>query len=108
MYTSFKHLNGCLGWQANPFPASLTSPVALKQQIGALEREGLATEDAGEGPSRWLPRMSRSAPHITTASAKKKKEGNHHRRFPSAGNRGPDMLIRPIPQGSLLPPWDPS
>jgi len=32
-----------------------------------------ANEDAGEGPSRGLPRMSRSAPHIMTALAKKKR-----------------------------------
>jgi len=45
----------------------------LRNRYGALECEGLATEEVGEGeaPSRGLPRTSQSAPRITTASAKK-------------------------------------
>ena len=38
-----------------------------------MEYEGLANEDAGEGPSGGLPRTSQSAPSITTALAKKKR-----------------------------------
>ena len=47
----------------------------LSNRYGALEYEGLATEDVGEGeaPSRGLPRMSQTAPRITTASTKKKR-----------------------------------
>jgi len=53
-----------------PSPAQLP----LGNRYGALEYEGLATEDVGvgEAPSRGLPRTSQTAPRITTASAKKK------------------------------------
>jgi len=63
----------CSGGQANPLTASLTCPITLSNRYGALECEGLATEDMGEAPSRGLPRTSQSAPRITTASAKKKR-----------------------------------
>jgi len=51
------------------------SLLPLSNRYGALECEGLATEDVGEGeaPSRGVPRMSHSAPRITSASAKKKR-----------------------------------
>jgi len=54
-----------------PLPAQLP----LSNRYGALECEGPATEDMGEGeaPSGGLPRTSQSAPRITTASAKKKR-----------------------------------
>jgi len=78
----------------------------LSNRYGALECEGLATEDVGEGedPSRGLPRTSQRAPRITTASTKKK------RRVIVIGDsllRGTDLPTGPIPQGSLLPPWGP-
>jgi len=48
---------------------------SLSNRYGALECEGLATEDVGEGeaPSRGLPRTSQTAPIITTVSTKKKR-----------------------------------
>jgi len=52
-----------------PSPAQLP----LSNRYGALECEGPANEDVGEGPSGGLPRTSQSAPHITTALAKKKR-----------------------------------
>ena len=60
-----------------PSPAQLP----LSNRYGALECEGPATEDVGEGeaPSRGLPRTSQTVPRITTASSKKKKEGHCHR-----------------------------
>jgi len=47
----------------------------LSNRYRALECEGLAKEDVGEGeaPSRGLPRTSQLAPRITLASAKKKR-----------------------------------
>jgi len=54
-----------------------------------------------------LPRMSWSAPRIMTAQAKKKRRviviGDSLLR----GTEGPIMPTRPIPQGSLPPPWGP-
>jgi len=45
----------------------------LSNRYGALECEGPATEDVGEGPSEGLPRTSLSAPHIMTVPVKKKR-----------------------------------
>jgi len=57
----------CLSWP--PSPAQLP----LSNRYGAPECEGQANEDVGEAPSRGLPRMSQSAPHIMTAPVKKKR-----------------------------------
>jgi len=51
-----------------PSPAQLP----LSNRYGALECEGLATEDVGKGLSKGLPRMSQSTPRIMTAPVKKK------------------------------------
>jgi len=45
----------------------------LRNRYGALESEGQANEDVGEGPSGGLPRTSQSASCVTTASTKKKR-----------------------------------
>jgi len=45
----------------------------LSNRYWALECEGQPNEDVGEGLSRGLSRLSQSAPHITTASAKKER-----------------------------------
>jgi len=45
----------------------------LSNRYGALECEGPANEDVGEGPSRGLPRMCRSAPCIMTTPVNKKR-----------------------------------
>jgi len=50
-----------------------SAQLALSNRYGALECEGPANEDVGEGPAGGLPRKSQSAPRITTASAKKKR-----------------------------------
>jgi len=55
------------------WPPSLAQ-LPLSNRYGALECEGPTNEDAGEDPSRVFPGMSQSAPCITTAWAKKKKE----------------------------------
>jgi len=68
--------NGSLLGVASESPPRRPSPaqLPLSNRYGALECEGPATEDVGEGeaPARGLPRMSQTAPCITTASAKKK------------------------------------
>jgi len=60
------------GRRISPRPPS-PAQLPLNNRYGALECEGLATEDVGEGeaPSRGLPRMSQTAPRTTTASTKK-------------------------------------
>jgi len=65
----------CSGGQANPLPPPSPAQLPLSNRYGALECKGPATEyvGEGEGPSGGLPRMSQSAPCITTASAKKKR-----------------------------------
>jgi len=62
------------GKRISPRPPS-PAQLPLSNRYGALECEGLATEDVGEGeaPSRGLPRTSQTAPRITTASTKKKR-----------------------------------
>jgi len=75
----------CSGRQANAFLASLTSPPQLpfSNRYGALECEGPATEEVGEGPCRGLPRMSQAASCIMAAHVKKK------RRVIVLGTEGP-------------------
>jgi len=53
--------------------------LSLHNRYGALECEGQANEDVGEGPSRGLPRASQSAPCIMISPVNKKKEDNCHR-----------------------------
>jgi len=64
-------------WGGKRIPSRPPSPaqLPLSNRYGALECEGTATEEEGEGEasSRELPRTSQSAPRITTASAKKKR-----------------------------------
>jgi len=74
-----------------PSPAQLS----LSNRYGALECEGPANEDAGEGPSRGLPKTSWSASHITTASAKKKRRIIVTGDSPLRGTEGP--ICQPDP-----------
>ena len=68
-----KCLNGIHLQGIDPRPPS-PAQLPLSNRYGALECEGLPTEDVGEGeaPSKGLPRTSQTAPRITTGSTKKK------------------------------------
>jgi len=62
-------------WGSKRIPSRPPSPAQLPlgNRYRALECEGPANEHVGEGPSVGLPRMSQSAPRITTALTKKKR-----------------------------------
>jgi len=72
-----------------------TAQLPLSNRYGALECEGQANEDVGESPSRGLPRMSQSAPHIMTAPVKKKRRVIVIGDFVQNGTVGP--ICRPDP-----------
>jgi len=61
------------GGKRIPFWPPSPAQLPLSNRYGALEWEGQANEDAGEGPSRELPRTNRSAPRIMTAPVNKKR-----------------------------------
>jgi len=62
----------CSGRQVNPFPTPSPPQLPLSNRCGALECETQANEDAGEGPSRGLPRKCQSALRIMNTLVKKK------------------------------------
>ena len=61
------------GGRRIPFQPPSPPQLPLSNRYRALECDGQAKEDVGEGPSRGLPRTSQSAPCITTALVKEKK-----------------------------------
>jgi len=84
-------------WGGKQIPSQSPSPpqLLLSNRYRALEYEGLANEDAGEGPSGGLPRTSWSAPSIMTAPAKKKRRVNAIGDSLLRGTEGP--VCRPDP-----------
>jgi len=88
------------------------SQVPLHNRYEALELEGEGGVDLGEGegPSaqKRLPGASQTAPHIVTASVRRKRRAPFRRGLPSEGNRAPEMPLGSVPEGGMLPAWSPS